>query len=83
MATADPFAAFVPAVGLVLITLPEGVVDDDCDVVVTVKPAWPSWFDAVDAVSPTTFGIDTSPAPLDTVIVTTEFFVAFPFALGD
>ena len=39
MATADPFAAFVPAVGFVLITLPEGVVDDDCDVVVTVKPA--------------------------------------------
>jgi len=39
MATADPFAAFVPAVGFVLITLPEGVVDDACDVVVTVKPA--------------------------------------------
>ena len=39
MATVEPFAAFVPAVGFVLITVPVGFVDDDCDVVVTVKPA--------------------------------------------
>ena len=39
IATVEPFAAFVPAVGFVLITLPAGTDDDDCCVVVTVNPA--------------------------------------------
>ena len=39
MATVEPFAAFVPAVGLVLMTFPDGTVADDCCEVVTVNPA--------------------------------------------
>ena len=39
MATVEPFDAFDPAVGFVLMTLPAGTVDDDCWVVVTVNPA--------------------------------------------
>ena len=39
IATVEPFAALVPAVGLVLITLPVGTVAEDCCEVVTVNPA--------------------------------------------
>ena len=38
-ATVEPFDALVPAVGLVLMTLPMGTVDEDCCEVVTVNPA--------------------------------------------
>jgi len=39
ISTAEPFAAFVPAVGFVLMTLPAGTLGDDCCFVVTVNPA--------------------------------------------
>ena len=47
MFTVEPRDASVPAVGVVLMTLPAATVDEACDVVVTRKPFWPSWFDAV------------------------------------
>ncbi len=39
ISTVEPFAAFVPAVGFVLITLPAGTLAFDCCFVDTVKPA--------------------------------------------
>ena len=39
ISTLEPFAAFVPADGFVLMTLPAGTVALLCDFVVTVNPA--------------------------------------------
>ena len=39
ISTLEPFAAFVPAVGFVLMTLPAGTVALVCVFVVTVNPA--------------------------------------------
>jgi hypothetical protein len=39
ISTEEPFAAFVPAGGLVLMTLPAGTVALACDFLVTVNPA--------------------------------------------
>ena len=39
ISTEEPFGAFVPAVGFVLMTFPAGTVALACDFVVTVNPA--------------------------------------------
>ena len=73
MFTAEPAATLVPAVGLWLITSPDGTVL--LDAVVTVPTTNPAPVIAVVAaacVSPTTFGTDTGAGPVDTTMFTAE-----------
>ena len=78
--TADPTLTLVPAVGVSLITFPEATVL--LDAVVTVPSTNPAPVMAVVAaawVSPTTFGTDTCPGPLETTMFTAEpTFTLFP-----
>src|SRR6478735_5194079 len=70
--TVAPFCTGVPGAGLVVITLPTGTEVELCWVLVTLKPAWPSSFEAVARSAPTTLGTGTSGSPLDTVMFTTD-----------
>jgi hypothetical protein len=80
MFTAEPTFTLVPAVGLSLMTLPEATVL--LEAVVTVPSTNPAPVMAVVAaawVSPTTFGTDTCPGPLETTMFTAEpTFTLFP-----
>ena len=80
--TVEPLAACVPADGLVLMTVLAGTEAEACVVVFTLNPATPSALDAAVAVMPVTSGMATCATPLDTLICTTEFFVAVVLAAG-
>src|SRR5271165_4078333 len=65
--TAEPVGTPVPAVGVWLITLPEGTVELLAVVTApTVRPAPVIALDAADFVRPTTFGTLTGAGPVDT-----------------
>jgi len=71
--TAEPVLTDVPATGLSLITLPEATVLLDCGVTVPrTKLAPVIAVVAAACVSPTTFGTDTCPGPLETTRFTAE-----------
>ena len=80
--TVEPFCTLAPALGLVPITLPAGTEAELCWVLVTLKPAWPSWFEAVARSSPPTSGTGISGSPVETVMVTTEPLSCWVWAAG-
>ena len=71
--TVEFLAAFAPAGGLVLMTIPACTVSEGCVLVFVLNPALPRVLPAVPASWPTTFGTTTWPEPLENVKVTVEF----------
>src|SRR5438445_7369335 len=80
--TVEPLAAWVPAGGSVLITLPLGTLSDGWLWLRVLNPAWPSWLAATSASWPVTSGTATFSGPLDTMRVTVAPLAALVLAAG-